>query len=57
MSNMEIGKIIKRGKNDTWEKLYEDGTREIKYFTKTLHQERHAFIDPVTHLKTIIWKK
>jgi len=54
---MEIGKIIKRGKNDTWEKLYEDGTREIKYFTKTLHQERHAFIDPVTHLKTIIWKK
>ncbi len=56
MSEMGEGRIIKTGKDGGWTKEYDDGTIEIKRFTKVRHQERHDFIDPVTGDKTTVWK-
>ncbi|WP_155243705.1 hypothetical protein [Butyrivibrio fibrisolvens] len=56
MSEMGEGRIIKKGKDGGWTKEYDDGTIEIKRFTKVRHQERHDFINPVTGDKTTIWK-
>jgi hypothetical protein len=49
---LDEGIIIHSNPDGTWTKLYADGTKEVKRFTKT--REVHDFIDP-NGRKTIIW--